>query len=652
MSNWFIYDLETLRNCFLFSGKFRGDPTIYTFEISDRRNDRDDLLAHLSWHQNSGTKMVGFNNLGFDYPILHNLLNNPYTFNALTAYTLCQEIITKQEYGFTAIQFKDRIIPQVDLAKINHFDNRTRRTSLKSLQFAMRSESVEDLPFEVGTTLTSDQMDKLIKYNIHDITETEKFFEWNFDLIKMRQELLDNGVLTGDVLNFSDKKIGTEYLIKKIGRSKCFHGYGKPMQTQRQSVSFKDIILPKIAFRTEKFEAVLDWFKAQTIWIGGEESPKLKVELADIPFVFGVGGVHASVENQVFESTETHVIKDIDVSGMYVAVAVANGFAPEHLGKDFVTAYKQLQRDRAQYPKGTAMNGTLKLAGNGVYGDSNNEYSCFHDPQYTYSVTVNGQLQLLQLVESLSLIPGIKIIQANTDGITALVPRALEQFFQLWKSEWECDTSLKLEEFDYKKMWIRDVNSYLGLLPNGKIKAKGAYWYPKSKEDYNPLTWPKDFSNLCVKKTVERVLVHGDGIEDALYCNTNEFDFMARYKTTAGAKVYIGEQEMLKTVRYFIATDGEKMIKVSTPKGIIGDWKRKHSLTDSEYKAIRETLPEGTWDERIHTKNKSKVVEARTGIEAAHLVRECNVATKFNWDSVDYSYYVEEVKKLLIGAVK
>ena len=92
------------------------------------------------------------------------------------------------------------------------------------------------------------------------------------------------------------------------------------------------------------------------------------------------------------------IIIDIDVAGMYVAVAIANGFSPEHLGQDFVNAYRQLQSDRAQYPKGTTMNAVLKLAGNGVYGNSNNPYSCFYDPKYTFSVTVNGQLQLLQLV--------------------------------------------------------------------------------------------------------------------------------------------------------------------------------------------------------------------------------------------------------------
>lgn len=649
---FYIWDLETYNNCFLFTGKFEDDDNIFTFEISDRKNEREQLLSHLSYLQNSKVFMVGFNSLGFDYPILHELLNNPYTFTAMTAYLHCQRIIGSQEYGQNpnSIYLTDRIIPQIDLVKVNHFDNQARRTSLKSLQFAMRSESVEDLPYDPSIPLTFSQMDELISYNRHDVTETELFFKKCKHAVLMRQDLLTNGILTGDVLNFSDVKIGTEYLIKKIGRAKCFVSKSTPRQTFRESVSFKDIILPKIYYRTELFESVKDWFSKQKIWIGkDDEKPKFEINLADIQFHFGLGGVHASVENKVYESTGTHVIRDVDVSGMYVAVAIANSFSPEHLGIDFVTAYRQLQKDRGAYKKGTMMNAVLKLAGNGVYGNSNNPYSCFFDPQYTYSVTVNGQLQLLQLVEMFSLIPGLEIIQANTDGVTVYMRRELSNLFDLWKSDWESMTGLKLEEVDYSKMWIRDVNNYIAITTKGKIKRKGAYWYPENEEDYEGV-WNKDFSNMTAQKGVEQVLLGTATAEEVLMVLSDPFDFMLRYKTTAGSKVFIGDKEMSKTVRYYVSTKGEKMQKVSTPKGKIGDFKRKNSLSDSEFNKILSTIPEGTWDERIHTKNKSKYTQVITSIESGRLIKCCNKASDFDWSDVDYEYYAKEINKLIIGA--
>lgn len=651
---FYIFDLEVYRNCFLFGGKFEDDNKVQVFEISSRKNQLQELLSFLNYLKNTGAHMVGYNSLGYDYPILHTLLTAPYTFNCDVAYMQSQQIIG-HSYGQNPnhIRMSDRLLPQIDLVKINHFDNPTRRTSLKSLQFAMRSASVEDLPFPYDSLLESWQMDKLISYNVHDLTETELFLKKCKHLIKMRQELIENGILSGDVLNHSDVKIGTEYLVKKIGRSKCFISGSTPRQSARTEVNLGQVILPKVSYRTEQFNAVLNWFKQQTVYIKSDDRPRLETSLGNLQFHFGVGGVHASVENKVFVSNETHVIKDIDVGGMYPAVAIVNGFAPEHLGQDFTNAYRQLSEDRKQYPKGSAMNLVLKLANNGAFGNSNNVWSCFYDPKFTFSITINGQLQLLQLVELLSLIPGVELIQANTDGITAYVPKEVEHFFNLWCNEWEAVTGLKLEHAQYKKMWIRDVNNYLALGMDGKIKRKGAYWYPIKDEDYHGSSgtnWNKDFSNLSAQIGVEGCLIHDLEPRNIVRLMGNPFDFMLRYKTTGTSKVYLGEQEMPKTVRYYVSTSGQKMWKLDKPKGPMGGWKRRNKVTDSEYLRIMREIPEGAWDERIHTKNKSKYEERTTSIESGRLIKECNVANKFDWSDVDWDYYTKEIEKLRIGS--
>lgn len=647
-NRYYIFDLETFPNIFVFNGKFVGANEVHTFEISSRKNQRTELLQWLSYLQNShDIFMVGFRNVPFDYPIVHELLNNVHTFDADRAYQLCMQIINAKNDFAHRISLKDRIIPQIDLALINHFDSMVKATSLKALQCAMRSESVEDLPFEVGKVLDSNQMDILISYGVHDVTETEAFFHKCKHMIDMRFELLDNGVITGDVLNFNDVKIGEQYLVKKIGRHKTHNG-SKARQTLRESVVLRDVILPKITFRTEEFNQVLTWFNQQTFYMRAEEKPKLEIKLAGLDFVFGAGGVHASVSNRRFEASATHKIIDIDVAGMYVAVAICNGFAPEHLGADFSAAYKQLQTDRSQYKKGTAMNATLKLAGNGVYGKSSDIWSCFHDPKYTFTVTTNGQLQLLQLVEVLAGIPGLELIQANTDGITAKVPVDLIPFFQMWKSDWENYTGLKLEQVEYSKMLIRDVNNYLAITTDGKVKRKGAYWYPTCEEDYHGV-WNKDFSSIVVQKVAEQVMLKDWDPLSLLKCSTDKFDFMLKVKTPAGAVIKINGVDCTKTIRYYVSLSGGKMVKHSIPKGKIGDYKRKNSLSDQEYFKVLQEIPPGTHDERIHTKNKSRYEEIETSIESGWLIKECNVASKFDWSDVDYRYYVEQVNKLLIG---
>ena len=334
---------------------------------------------------------------------------------------------------------------------------------------------------------------------------------------------------------------------------------------------------------------------------------------------------------------------------MYVAVAIANRFAPEHLGQSFVEAYKQIKEDRARYAKGTSRNAALKLAGNGAYGNSNNPYSPFYDPQYTFSVTVNGQLQIIQLVEMIDLLPDCELIQANTDGITVRLNKKYEHLFQLWCDEWEQMTGLVLERVDYSRMWIRDVNNYVAETMDGKLKRKGAYWYPLTGKDHEGW-WNKDFSNLASKIAAEKVMTHSWPVEIGIRLVTNPFDFMLRYKATGASVLFIGETEQLKTVRYYVSNAGEPMKKVSPPKGEIGQYKRKNKLKDSEFNKIFKEVGKDIWDERIHTKNKSKYGIVETSVQAGWKVKQCNVATDFNWSDVNWDYYVEEAKKIIIGS--
>lgn len=649
---YFIYDLETLNNLFLFGGMFADSDEVYQFEMSSRVNERDQLLLFMQAMMNDDVIMVGFNNIGFDYDIFHEFLTNPYGFTFEKARELCMQIISWQNASSKRqnVWWTDRKVRQLDLYKLRHFDNEAKRTSLKALEFAMRMEEIIDLPY-MDKWLTPQEMDEVRHYHVHDLKATKRFFWHTKEAIDMRQELLSNGVLKGDVLNWPDVKIGEQYLVSRIGKNKCYNG-SRPKVTMRSEIRFRDCVLPKIHFRGEQYNEVLEWFNQLVVYPGQKdiEKPHLVKRLAGLDFHFGLGGVHASVDSKVFHSNEQYVIKDIDVSGMYVAVAIANGFAPEHLGQDFVVAYRQLQSDRKAYKKGSVMNALLKLAGNGVYGKSNSHFSPFYDPKYTYTVTSNGQLQLLQLVEMLDLIPGLQIIQANTDGITAYVPREFEWLFQAVKVDWEKETMLQLEEVDYRSMYIRDVNNYVAVKTDGKTKLKGAYWYPKSWEDYEEASgqWHKDHSMHIVPKVVEKVLVEGWNAEALLMIETDPYNFMKRYKTPNGSKVMIGDQECTKTVRYYISKSGQEMKKISPPKGQAGTYKRKSGISDREYETILASIPPGAHDERIHTKNKSVYGTTERSIDSGYKVRECNVAAKFDWDDLDLNYYLEEINKLII----
>lgn len=70
-----VYDLETYKNCFTFTIALANKPSkIRTYEISDRKNETEEILECLRNLRSQGWRMVGFNNIGFDYPVLHEIM--------------------------------------------------------------------------------------------------------------------------------------------------------------------------------------------------------------------------------------------------------------------------------------------------------------------------------------------------------------------------------------------------------------------------------------------------------------------------------------------------------------------------------------------------------------------------------------------------
>lgn len=181
-----------------------------------------------------------------------------------------------------------------------------------------------------------------------------------------------------------------------------------------------------------------------------------------------------------------------------------------------------------------------------------------------------------------------------------------------------------------------------------RVKAKGCFWYPKNLDDYEGF-WNKDFSMLVVQKCTELMLVNDLNPEAIIGIFTDKFDFMKYYKAKGASILMVGDTPVQKTCRYYVSTAGQPMKKIDPPRGPKGTYKRKNSLTDKFYNSILSSIPEGTWDARIHTGNKSVYEEVHTSIESGRKVKVCNNADDFNWNDLDWNYYIEEIKKLYIG---
>jgi DNA polymerase elongation subunit (family B) len=466
MNDW-VYDCETYPNVFTIAFEHVEMPITLAFEISPWRNDSRAIIEFVQHLASQNARLVGFNNLGFDYPILHTLVRMGAS-DARTLYAKAQAIIESQdENRFLHMVYEsDRVVPQIDLFKIHHFDNKARATGLKVLEFNMRSENISDLPFPIGTDLTQDQLPTLKAYNAHDVAQTKKFYHHTVPMIRFREELCQK-YPGKDWLNFNDTKIGKEYFILRLEQSgvSCYD-YGPagrtPRQTPRPVIHLKDAILSWITFDHPELQRVLDWLKGQSITETKGVFKDLTAMVGGVELVFGLGGLHGSVENRAIHATDDMVIESVDVASMYPNISIVNSIYPQHLGPVFCDIYKNLYEERKKYPKGTAQNAMLKLALNGSYGDSNNKFSPFYDPLMTMRITLSGQLLLSKLIDMLLHVPTLQLIMCNTDGIEYTIHPDHVGTAKSVCSQWETLTGLQLEYARYQKLFILNVNNYIG----------------------------------------------------------------------------------------------------------------------------------------------------------------------------------------------
>ncbi len=649
-----MYDIETYPNAFTLSSFHAATKQRWRFEISFRLNDIEALIQWMDVLREQGCRMVGFNSVSFDYPVLHYIYGYQFATPADIYAKAMSVIRTPDNARFAHIIWdSDRVVDQLDLFKVHHFDNPSKATSLKVIEFNLHMDDVEDLPFPVGTILTSEQIDILIHYNDHDVDATYLFYLESLTAIRLREKLTETfGV---NMLNMSDVKIGETLLIAEMEKHgvECYYrdanNRKQKKQTIRESLSLRDVIFPYIKLEHPEFQRVHNWLADQVITETKGIFVDLIATIDGIEYKFGTGGLHASVESSIICSNETHQLEDVDVASFYPNLGIKNRIYPAHLGPEFCDAYESMYHTRSTYPKKTPENEAYKLGLNGAFGGSNNEYSPFLDISYAMAITINGQLSLCMLIEQMIKIPGLRMIQANTDGITYLCPREYLDHARNLCKWWEDLTKLTLESALYSRMFIRDVNNYIAEFENGDLKRIGAYAYVTvvEKPGTRELPHHKDWSARVVAKAAEATLVRGISVREFITNHDEVYDFLLRTKVPRANVLEWGGKQVSNIIRYYISTDGDILEKIAPAKGKPGAFKRANKVSDYVFDQVMEEIGEGVWDERIHTKNKSTYAEVRTGIHTGWTVMICNNMKVHTFGDINYEYYIAEAEKLV-----
>ena len=576
-TTFITYDIETFLSIFCVVFKYQN--RYKTFEISERKDEYEELVAFLKEGALKRWFFCGFNNVRFDAQVLQWLLEAKEPFKKLTGKTkakhimeFAQSVIEKiNNKEFPPYQESKLSCQQLDLFLQAHYNNRARSTSLKWLEYSMNWKKIQDLPYKFDEVLSIDKFDDVILYCCNDVDATEEFFKKSEKMVELRfTQQAENMHL--ELFNKSDSSIGEALFLDLMAdKLQIEKKHLKKMQTRHDFINLKDVILSYIEFVTPEFNSVLEFFKEQTITEATKDAFKHCLVFDNMEYFYGLGGLHAARGNSIFKSDEDNIVLSVDFASFYPNISIRNRFYPEHLSESFCILYEELFEKRKLIPKSNPQNTAIKLLLNSTFGKAGDEYSFLYDKFFQMAITVNGQLILSMLCEQLSKIEGVKMVMANTDGCELIVPRNKKREVYNVCLGIEQLTQLQLEYAVYDKLFVRDINNYLSVDIKGKVKTKGAFdidleLHKNRSERIVPLAIKRYFVNdVPVEETVKNHLSVGNygKIE-----NQGIYDFCIGKKIQSNQNYTIEDSEENiiknikdKVIRFYVSTDGDYLKK-------------------------------------------------------------------------------------------
>ena len=137
MGNHWVHDYETLRNCFtaVFEHYKTDDKKI--FVIHELRDDFEEFLNFLESNVRQKEWHISYNGLSFDSQITEFIIRKRELIKKMDSdkkakyiYQQAQNVISRQDRGeWNEFNEKDLHIKQIDVFKLNHWDNPAKRSS-------------------------------------------------------------------------------------------------------------------------------------------------------------------------------------------------------------------------------------------------------------------------------------------------------------------------------------------------------------------------------------------------------------------------------------------------------------------------------------------------------------------------------------------
>jgi hypothetical protein len=601
----YVMDYETNINCFLGVFEHYKTDDVKVFTIGSLRNDLiklldffDENITYNQWH-------ISFNGLEFDSQITQFILVNRKKLLKLSGenaarliYKKAQDVIERTNLRqFQEWSEKKLSIKQIDIFKLNHWDNPAKSSSLKWIQCSMDWHNVQDMPINHTEEITTvEQLQQIAQYCRNDVASTKAVMQLSAKQIALRKTLTDQYKIP--LFSASEPRIAKELFLYFLELETGISRYElRQLRTFRTQIEVRDLILPYINFSDiPVFNDLLSKFQNLIINPSNTKNGfKYSVKYRGVTTDFGLGGVHGA-KRGIYEPEENMIIMTSDVVSYYPNLAIRNGWSPGHLpSNNFCKLYEWFFEERKKIPKSDPRNYVYKIILNSTYGLSNDANSFLYDPEFTMKITINGQLSLMLLYTMLAEnIPGSIPIMQNTDGLEMMIPSKYKEKYLAICKQWEEMTKLDLEHDEYQKLIVPDVNNYIAVFKDKEVskedwlkmhrdnpeylfKRKDGKFYVgktkcKGRFEFKDRPLHKNKSFTVVPKALYYYFVHGIEPEDYIKTNQEIFDYCGQTKAKGAWKfkhTYVENNEVIiedlqKTLRYYISTSGTKIIKHNT----------------------------------------------------------------------------------------
>jgi len=421
-------------------------------------------------------QIITFNGNSYDIPMVYYALTGASNIQLKRASdAIIQQNLKPWEFERT---FSVRI-PKID--HIDLIEVAPGQASLKIYGGRVHTRHMQDLPIEPDASISPEQRPQLVSYNGNDLNVTKDLRASLIPQLELRERMSDEYGM--DLRSKSDAQIAEAVIKSQI---ESLTGTRPERPKFPAGTAFNYQVPDFIGYTTPVMLEVLDMVRSARFVVEANGSVAMPEDLtgADVTigtsvYRMGIGGLHSSESSVTHIADDDTLLIDRDVASYYPAIILGQGLYPKHLGPVFLKVYKTIvdRRLAAKRSGDKVTADSLKITINGSFGKFGSKWSCLYSPHLMIQVTITGQLALLMLIEMLEE-AGIPVVSANTDGVVIKCPKARQDDLNAIVADWEARTNFETEETQYSALYSRDVNNYIAVKTDGKVKLKGAYAEP------------------------------------------------------------------------------------------------------------------------------------------------------------------------------